>query len=71
VVNIDDAGQYLVSGHALDRATLDGRLHQCLTDDPDTEIVVKAAKHAPRAAVIDLLDRAKAAGLQRFSVAAP
>ena len=69
VVIIDDAGLYLVDGHALDHATLDGRLHQCVTDDPGTEIVVKAAKHAPRAAVIDLLDRAKAAGLQRFSVA--
>jgi predicted Zn-dependent protease len=71
VVSIDDAGQHIVGGHALDGATLDGLFRLCFTDDPDTEIVVKAAKRAPRAAVVDLFDRAKAVGLQRFSVAAP
>jgi len=70
-VNINDAGQYSAGSHTLDDATLDGLLRQSFTDDPDTEIVVTAAKHAPRAAVIDLLDRAKAIGLQRFSLAAP
>ena len=70
-VNINDAGQYSAGSHTLDDATLDGLFRQYFTDDPDTEIVVTAAKHAPRAAVIDLLDRAKAIGLQRFSLAAP
>lgn len=71
VVSIDDAGQHIVLGHALDGETLDGLLRLHFTDDPDTEIVVMAARHAPRAAITDLLDRAKAVGLQRFSVAAP
>ncbi|HEX7843089.1 MAG TPA: M12 family metallo-peptidase [Kofleriaceae bacterium] len=71
VVNIDDAGQHIVGGHALDGATLDGLLRLSFTDDPDTEIVVKAARRAPHAAVVDLFDRAKAVGLQRFSVAVP
>jgi len=70
-VTINDAGQCSAGSHTLDGATLDGLLRQSFTDDPDTEIVVTAAKHAPRAAVIDLLDRAKAIGLQRFSLAAP
>ena len=71
VIHIDDAGQHIVGGHALDDATLDGLLQMCFTDDPDTEVIVQAAKRAPHAAVIDLFDRAKAAGLQRLSVAAP
>jgi predicted Zn-dependent protease len=69
VVHIDDSGQHIVGGHALDGATLDGLLRLCFTDDPDTEIVAEAAKRAPRAALVDLFDRAKAVGLQRFSVA--
>jgi predicted Zn-dependent protease len=70
-IDIDDAGKYSVGSQTLAGEMLDGLLRQSFTDDPDTEIVVTAAKHAPRAAVIDLLDRAKAIGLQRFSLAAP
>jgi biopolymer transport protein ExbD/TolR/metallopeptidase family M12-like protein len=70
-VTIDAAGTYSAGNHTLDGAALDGLLRQSFTDDPDTEIIVTAAKHAPRTAVIDLLDRAKAIGLQRFSLASP
>lgn len=69
VVAVDDAGKYLIGGRVLDGATLDELLHMCFTDDPDTEIVVQAARHAPRTAVTDVFDRAKAAGLKRLSVA--
>jgi biopolymer transport protein ExbD len=69
VVEIGDAGEHVVGGHALDGDTLDGLLRLCFTDDPDTEIVVKATRRAPRTAIVDLLDRARAVGLQRFSIA--
>jgi biopolymer transport protein ExbD len=55
----------------LEGATLDGLLRLCFTDDPGTEMVVKAARRAPHAAVVDLFDRAKTVGLQRVWVAAP
>jgi len=70
-VNIDAAGRYSIGSHTLDGATLDDLFRQYFMDDPNTEIVVRVVKHAPRAAVIDLLDRAKAVGLQRFSLATP
>ena len=71
VIHIDDAGQRIVGGREVDDATLDGLLRMCFTDDPDTEVIVQAGRRAPHAAVIDLFDRAKAAGLQRLSIAAP
>lgn len=69
-ITVDDAGQRILGGRALDDDSLDGLLQLSAKDDPDTEVVVKAAKAAPHAVVIQLLDRAKAAGLRRMSIEA-
>ncbi len=70
-VRIDDTGHSFLGGQAIDAATLDELLQMSHRDDPDTEIVIQATTHAPRAAIVDLLDHAKTAGLQRYSFAAP
>ena len=67
LVGIDDAGQRLVLGRVVDETTLDGLLRLSYEDDPDTEIVVRATKRAPRAAIVNLFDHAKTAGLQRLT----
>jgi hypothetical protein len=69
VVTVDDAGQHSVGGHTIDDAALDGLLRLCFTDDPATQIVLKVGKHTPHAAVVDLINRGKAIGLQQFALA--
>ncbi|HET9624294.1 MAG TPA: matrixin family metalloprotease [Kofleriaceae bacterium] len=70
-VRVDDAGQRFVGGQPVDPATLDELLALSHRDDPDTELVVQTTRHAPQAAIVELLDHAKAAGLARYSFAAP
>ena len=70
-ITIDAAGQRILGGRVLDDDSLDGLLQLSAKDDPDTEVIVKAAKGAPHPAVIQVIDRAKAAGLRRMSIASP
>lgn len=70
-VRIDDSGRRFIAGQLVDTGTLDDLLRMSQKDDPDTEIVIKATAHAPRPAIVDLLDHAKTAGLARYSFAAP
>lgn len=69
-ISVDATGQLILGGRTLDDDSLDGLLQLSFKDDPDTEVVVKAAKSAPHAAVIKVLDHAKAAGLKRMAIAA-
>jgi predicted Zn-dependent protease len=69
VVTVDDAGHHIVGSHAIDGATLDDLLRLSFTDDPDTQIVVKVGKHTPHTAIVDLINRGKAVGLQKFAIA--
>jgi hypothetical protein len=69
-ITVDAQGQLILGGRTLDDDSLDGLLQLSFKDDPDTEVVVKAAKSAPQAAVIKVLDHAKAAGLKRMAIAA-
>lgn len=71
IIGVDDAGHPLMGGRAIDLDTLDEMLVMTSKDDPETELIVRASASAPRAAVISIIDHAKAAGLQRFSLAAP
>jgi biopolymer transport protein ExbD len=68
-ITVDAQGQLILGGRTLDDDSLDGLLQLSFKDDPDTEVVVKAAKTAPHAAVIKILDHAKAAGLKRMAIA--
>jgi biopolymer transport protein ExbD len=70
-VRIDDQGQRSIAGQLIDTETLDDLLRMSHRDDPETEIVIKATVHAPRPALVELLDRAKTAGLEHYSFASP
>ena len=69
VVTLDAAGKPSVGGNAIDDATLDDLLRMSAADDRDTQVVVKAVRGAPHAAVVKILDHAKAAGLSRLAIA--
>ena len=71
MLRVDDAGRPVMGGHAIDLATLDELFRMTQQDDPETEVVVHATKQAPQAAVITVIDHAKAAGLQHFALARP
>lgn len=68
LLGIDAAGHPMMGGHAIDLDTLDELFRMTRKDDPDTEVVVRASPSAPRTAVVTVIDHAKAAGLQRFSL---
>ncbi|HEY3803900.1 MAG TPA: biopolymer transporter ExbD [Kofleriaceae bacterium] len=57
-------------GTVPDTASLDDRLRDAASHDPDTEVVIQAGKHAPYAAVVKLIDRARAAGLHQIGLEA-
>jgi hypothetical protein len=69
-IAVDATGQLILGGRTLDDDSLDGLLQLSFKDDPETEVLVKAAKGAPHAAVIKVLDHAKAAGLHDMAIAA-
>jgi biopolymer transport protein ExbD len=69
IIKLDAAGERFIGGNAIDDSTLDDLLRMSFADDRDTNVVVKAARGTPKQAVIKVLDRAKAAGLQRLAVA--
>jgi biopolymer transport protein ExbD len=70
VLTVAVTGEASLGGKVLDGPALDELFHVAAASDRDTEIVVRIAPHAPTAAVVKVLDRAKAAGLTRTSVSA-
>jgi biopolymer transport protein ExbD len=70
LIGVSASGEAVVGGRPVDDATLDELLRDGVADDRDTELVVKASKAAPYAAVVKLLDRAKAAGIARVTLEA-
>ena len=69
VIRVDAAGDPSIGGNTIDEPTLDELLRMSFADDRDTQIVVKAARATPKAAVVKILERAKAAGLRRLAIA--
>jgi biopolymer transport protein ExbD len=68
VVIVDEQGNRIVGGQAVDYATLDGLLQLHHTDDPNTEVLIRARDKAPQNVVLEVMKRAKAAGLSRISI---
>ncbi len=69
-VIVTAAGETVIDGTTLDDAGVDAVFRERFARDHETEVVIRAARSAPHDAVIRLLDRAKAAGLHRMSLAA-
>ena len=69
VIQINDGGERLVGGRPVDDATLDELLKLSAADDANTELVVRATRKVPRDSVQKLMDRAKAAGITKMSLA--
>jgi hypothetical protein len=69
-ISVDASGQLILGGRTVDDDTLDGLLQLSFKDDPETEVIVKAAKGAPHAAVVKVLEHAKAAGLTKMAIGA-
>jgi biopolymer transport protein ExbD len=67
-VGVDANGRASIGGNTIDDATLDELLKMSFADDRNTQVLVKAAPGAPHSAVVKILDRAKAAGLQKLSI---
>jgi len=67
VVRINDKQQAVIGGQLVDDATVAELFRMSYADDHDTQVVIKAPRSVPSAAVVRLLELAKAAGLQRSS----
>lgn len=70
VITVTAAGK-IVDGRPISDADLDVLLRNTGAADPDTEVIVKKERGLPPSAITQLFDRAKAAGLQRLSMASP
>jgi biopolymer transport protein ExbD len=69
VIIVDETGNRIVGGNPVDDATLDGLLKLHFTDDKDTEVLIKTRDKAPQNVVLAIVQHAKAAGLQKVSIA--
>lgn len=68
-IDLDAAGQVSIGGQPIPMGDLAGRLKAMAAHDPQRVIVLRADKNATQQYVIDVLDAAQAAGLNRISFA--
>lgn len=68
VIAVAASGETAVDGRALDAPALDELLRARFARDRDTEVVIKMAGDVPHGVVIELINRAKAAGMQHLSL---
>ncbi|MGC8504301.1 MAG: ExbD/TolR family protein [Acidithiobacillus sp.] len=68
-IDLNAAGQVSIGGQAIPMGDLAGRLKAMAARDPQRVIVLRADKNATQQYVIDVLDAAQAAGLNRISFA--
>jgi biopolymer transport protein ExbD len=66
VIEVRDNDQLFIAGQAITSGELDAIFRKA---PHDTQVVVKKSALASRAAVIDAIDRGKAAGLSDFAIA--
>ena len=62
-------GDVVVSGQAIGDADLDSLLRAAFVRDPDTQVVLAADTDAPHRRIVAIMERARAAGLTRVSIA--
>ncbi|MEO8698785.1 MAG: biopolymer transporter ExbD [Kofleriaceae bacterium] len=67
IIRVTKAGGVVIAGKPIDAAALDALLGEAAGQDPETEIVIHNDKNPPVGAVGGVIDRAKAAGLSKFS----
>jgi hypothetical protein len=68
VIVVDENGNRMIGGNAVDDATLDGLLKLHYADDKDTEVLIRTKDKAPQTVVLAIVQRAKAVGLQTVSI---
>lgn len=68
VVRLDAQQRAIIGGQPVDDTTLGDLFRMSFTDDPDTEVVVKAVRGTPNGTIVRVLDQAKAAGLTHVGV---
>lgn len=68
-IDLNAAGQVSIGGQAIPMGDLAARLKALAAHDPERVIVLRADKNATQQYVIDVLDAAQAAGLNRISFA--
>lgn len=66
-VNVD--GKVLLGDKVLDETDVDNLLEDTRARDPNTEIIIKRARKAPAKPLAELVERAKAIGFARVSIA--
>jgi hypothetical protein len=69
IVEVDAAGAVLVGGVPVGDSTLAELIRLSAEDDANTEVVIRADAAAPPAAVEGVMQRARAAGLERVTIA--
>ena len=69
VIAVDDQGMAHVGGQPVDDASLGELMKMSFDDDHETQVVVQATRHTPQAAIVKVLDAAKAVGLTRVGFA--
>jgi len=68
VITVDAQGAATVGGQSVDDDVMRRLMKISYDDDHDTQVVVKASKKTPHAAVVKILDAAKAAGLTKLAM---
>jgi biopolymer transport protein ExbD len=68
VIRVTGTGAAIVDGKTLDVFALSQLFDEAFQADAETMIVIHSDKHVPVGAVSDVIDRAKAIGLQKFSL---
>lgn len=70
MVQLEHTGQVWLDGHALSPEALAARLVEIAAQQPQTEIQLRADARVPYGRVVQIIDAAHAAGLQRIGFVA-
>ena len=68
-VKVDAVGAIWINNDEVSIDTLDERMRQAAAADSDTVVVIEADEQSMHKFVVDVMDRAKSAGLNRMAIA--
>lgn len=68
VIDITDDGVMVINGRTIDQRDLDNVFRAAFTREPETQVVIRAARGTSHGLVVGVMEKAKAAGLRRLAI---
>jgi biopolymer transport protein ExbD len=68
VIDVTEDGALFVQGKRLDETQLDNVFRAAFTREPATQVVIRAARGTSHGIVVNVMEKAKAAGLRRLAI---